>query len=141
MSTEARSARELTRSLTAGLLGSGTPTERDLLAILVVCERACSDLARSLGTPGFIALLRRAKTTAESTHPVLGDVSLASREPFFGGVPALLQHHDAGAVINSLEAVLDAVFSVLGGLIGHDMVIRLVEHGPTVESTLVEDAR
>ena len=141
MSTEARSARDLTRSLTARVIGDGTATERDLLAILAVCERASSDLARSLGTPGFTALLRRAKTTAERMHPLLGDVSLAPREPFFGGVPALLQTHEADAIIKGLEAILEAMFSVLGGLIGLDMVIRLVEHAPTVDSTFVEDAQ
>ena len=139
MSTEARSARELTRSLTAGLLGSGIASERDLLAILVVCERAGSDLARSLGTPGFTALLRRAQTTAERMHPLLRDVNLAAREPFFGSVPDLLQRHEARDVIKGLEAVLEAMFSVLGGLIGLDMVIRLVEHGPPADSTPVED--
>lgn len=141
MSSEARSARDLTRSLTARAVGDDVAAESDALAVLAACERAFVELSRSLGAPGFVTLLRRAKVTTERMHPWLGDLHLAGREPYLGGVPELVQRHGGLAVIMGLEAILDTMFSVLGGLIGLDMVIRLVERDLPVGSTLVEDTK
>lgn len=140
MSTEARSARDLTRSLTARAVGNDAAGKADALAVLAACERAFVELSRSLGAPGFGTLLRRAKATTERLHPLLGDIRIEAREPYLGGVPELVQLHGALAVSMGLEAMLDAMFSVLGGLIGLDVVIRLVERDLSVHSTLVEDA-
>lgn len=141
MSSEARSARDLTRSLTARAVGDDVAAESDALAVLAACERAFVELSRSLGAPGFVTLLRRAKGTTERMHPWLGDMHLAGREPYLGGVPELVQRHGGLAVIMGLEAILDTMFSVLGGLIGLDMVSRLVERDLPVDSTLVEDTK
>ena len=139
MSSEARSARDLTRSLTARAVGNGKSAQGDALAVQSACEGAFGALSRSLGAPGFGTLLRRAKVTAERVHPLLSDLHLASREPYVGGIPALVQQHGDPAVIKGLEAILETMFSVLGGLIGLDMVARLIERDPTADSTLVED--
>lgn len=141
MSSEARSARDLTRSLTARAVGDDVAAESDALAVLAACERAFVELSRSLGAPGFGTLLRRAKATTERMYPLLGDMHLAAREPYLGGVPELVQLHGASPVITGLEAILDSMFTVLGGLIGLDMVRRLVERDLPVDSTLVEDTK
>ena len=141
MSSEARSARDLTRSLTARAVGYDVAAESDALAVLAACERAFVELSRSLGAPGFVTLLRRAKVTTERMHPLLGDMHLAVREPYLGGVPELVHRHGGLAVIIGLEAILDTMFSVLGGLIGLDMVSRLIERDLPVDSTLVEDTK
>lgn len=141
MSTEARSARDLTRSLTARVGGTDKPAQGDALAALSACDHAFGALSRSLGPPGFGTLLRRAKATAERIHPLLSDVHLASHEPYLGGIRELVQQHGDPAVIKGLEAILETMFSVLGGLIGLDMVARLLERYPPVDSTLVEDTK
>ncbi len=141
MSTEARSARDLTRSLTARAGGSDKSAPGDSLALLSACERAFGALSRSLGAPGFGTLLRRARDTAERMHPYLRELHLASHEPYLGGIPELVQQHGDPAVIKGLEAILETMFSVLGGLIGLDMVARLVERDLPVDSTLVEDTK
>ena len=141
MSTEARSARDLTRSLTARAVGNDPSAGDDALAVVAACERAFVELSRSLGAPGFSTLLSRAKVTTERMHPLLGDMHLAVREPYLGGVPELVQRHGGSAVIMGLEAILDTMFGVLGGLIGLDMVRRLVERDLPVDSTLVEDTK
>lgn len=141
MSTEVRRARDLTRSLTARAARNDPSVDDDELAVLNACERAFVELSRSLGAPGFGTLLRRAKVITERTHPLLGGMHLGVRVPYLGGVPDLVQLHGGPAVIEGLEAILDTIFSMLGGLIGIDMVIRLVERDPPLESTLVEDPK
>jgi hypothetical protein len=141
MSTDARSARELTRSVTARAVGNIKPAQGDALAMLSTCDRAFGALSRSLGAPGFGTLLRRAKAVAERMHPLLSDLHVASHEPYLGGIPELVQQHGDPAVIEGLEAILETMLSVLGGLIGLDMVARLIENNPPVDSTLVEDTK
>ena len=141
MSSEARSARDVTRSLTARARGNDSSADGDALAVAAACEGAFAELSRSLGAPGFGTLLLRAKTTTQRMHPVLGDMHFAGRAPHLSGVPDLVQLHGGLTVIEGLEAILDTMFGVLGGLIGLDMVIRLVERDLPVDSTLVEDTK
>ncbi len=141
MSTEARSARDLTRSLTARAVGTDKPAQGDAFALLSACERAFGALSRSLGALGFGTLLRRARTTAERMHPLLSELQLSSHEPYLGGIPELVRQHGDAAVIKGLEAIVETMFSVLGGLIGLDMVARLIERDLPVDSTLVEDTK
>ena len=141
MSTEARSARDLTRRLTARVWGKDEPAQGDALAVTSACELAFSALSRSLGAPGFGTLLRRAKATEDRMHPLLSDLRLASHEPYLGGIPELIQQHGDPAVIKGLEAIMETMFSVLGGLIGLDMVARLIERHPPIDSTLVEERK
>ena len=141
MASEPRSARDLTRSLTARARGSDSSADSDALAVAAACECAFVELSRSLGAPGFGTLLLRAKATTERMHPLLGDMHFAGRAPHLGGVTDVVQLHGGSAVIDGLEAVLDTMFGVLGGLIGLDMVIRLVERDLPVDPTLVEDTK
>lgn len=141
MASEPRSARDLTRSLTARARGSDSSANGDAIAVLAACERTFVELSRSLGAPGFGSLLLRARSTAARMHPLLSDMQIATRDPYLGGIPELVQLHGGAAVIMGLEALLDTMFSAIGGLIGLDIVARLVERGMPVDSKLVNEVK
>ena len=128
MSTGAPSARELTRRLVQREAWQRDVPVDDAFAVLAACEHACRELSRSLGAPGFNALLTRALHNAEAEFPLLANVSINPPSLYvLGGVPELVQTHGAAPVAAALMASLDSMFTLLGRLIGDDMVARLVE--------------
>lgn len=97
-------------------------------AVVATSERACRELSRSLGATGFNALLTRALKQAEGEHPLLAEIRLGrNADPILGNATEILRMHGAPAVVAALEAALETMFSLLGRLIGDDMVARLVE--------------
>jgi hypothetical protein len=128
MSTEALGVRDLTRRLVQREALQREVPVGDALAVLAVCEHACRELSRSLGSPGFDTLLKRAIHIAEADFPFLASVRVNALSPHvLGGIPELVQSHGAAPVAAALTASLDSVFILLGRLIGDDMVARLVE--------------
>ena len=139
MSTDS-SARQLTRRLVARASENGAAPTHAAHAAQVASERACRDLARCLGQAGFNALLTRALAQAETEHPVLKEIRLDRHsEHMLGETAAIVEAHGARAVAAGLEAMLEAMFSLLGRLIGDDMVPRLVEHSIAVGTLDDED--
>jgi hypothetical protein len=131
MSTEAPGARELTRRLVQREAWQREAPIDDAFVVLAVCERACRELSRSLGAPGFNALLTRALHQAEGDFPFLARVRVTAASPHaLGGVPELVQIHGTAPVAAALTASLDSMFTLLGRLIGEDMVVKLVEREP-----------
>ncbi|CAN5123532.1 hypothetical protein BH09GEM1_BH09GEM1_12940 [soil metagenome] len=128
MSTEAHGARELTRRLVQREAWQRDVPVDDAFAVLTAGERACRELSRSLGAPGFNALLTRALHNAQAEFPFLAGVRVDPASPHvLGGVPELVQSHGAAPVAAALTASLVSMFTMLGLLIGDDMVARLVE--------------
>lgn len=135
MSTEAHSARALTRRLVQREASLRKVPGDDASAVLAACERACRELSRSLGAPGFSALLTRALNDAEAEFPFLANVRVNPPSlHVLGGVAELIQSQGDGPVAAALTASLDSMFILLGRLIGDDMVARLVEREPPATS-------
>ncbi|CAN5899468.1 hypothetical protein BH11GEM2_BH11GEM2_29550 [soil metagenome] len=128
MSTEALGALDLTRRLVQREASQREAPVDDALALTAVCEHACRELSRTLGTPGFDAVLKRALHSAEAEFPFLASIRVNAPSPhILGGIPELVQSHGAAPVAAALTASLDSMFILLGRLIGDDMVARLVE--------------
>lgn len=142
MSTDAPSARELTRHLVARAAAQNDVPESAALAAQAACERTYRALARTIGPTGSRALLTRALAQAEAEHPLLKEIRIGRQsEPGLDGVPAIVQAHGAPAVVAGLEAVLETLLSLLGRLIGVDMVARLVEQSAPIETHDDEDVK
>lgn len=142
ISTDAPSARELTRRLVARAAAHGDAPDGAALAVHAASERACRRLSRSLGQSGFHALLTRALVHAEAEHPLLKEICIGRQsEPFLGGVTGIVETHGAPAVAAGLEALLETMFGLLGRLIGDDMVPRLVERTVPVGTLDDEDVK
>ena len=128
MSSEALSARELSRRLVTRATEQNHASDSAALAVQTACERAYRELTRSLGTTGSRALLMRALVQAQAEHPVLGAIRIGRpSEPGLDGVSGIVQTHGAAAVTAGLDAVLETLLGLLGRLVGDDMVARLVE--------------
>lgn len=141
MTTDAHSARELTRLLVARASTHGDASNGAAHAVYVASESACRELSRSLGATGFNALLTRALAQTELVHPILKQIRIGRpTEPVLGGIDALVETHGDSAVVAGLEAMLETLFGLLGRLIGDDMVPRLVEPRGLVGTTDAEDA-
>ncbi|MEP6991496.1 MAG: hypothetical protein ABJA80_11260 [bacterium] len=122
-------AHELTRELVAraSYAPSASSVDGAALAAHAACEGACRDLSRSLGVSGFRALLTRALQQAEVRHGLLRDVRVrADGDPCLAGISELLAEHGPVDVAAALEAALEEMLSLLGRLIGDDMVARLI---------------
>lgn len=133
MSSEARSAHELTQRLVLRASTGRNGPEASVLAVQSACEFACAELSLSLGPPGFYALLKRALVQAEPEYPFLKNVRVNRHtSPVFDGLGPLVEENGAAQVASALESVLDLMFTALGRLIGEDLVERLVEREVTV---------
>jgi hypothetical protein len=142
MSSDALSARDLTRRLVTHAAVQSDAPDGAVLAVQAACERTLRELARSLGPAGARALLTRAIAQAQDAHPVLGEIHIGNHsEPGLDGMASLIQAHGAPAVVAGLEAVLETLLGLLGRLIGHDMVARLVEQSAPIGTHDDEDVK
>ena len=139
---EARGELELTRRLfeRASVGRTGPDSEAD--SALAACEFACEELSLSLGPPGFNVLLKRALVQSEAAHPILRDISVGNHaQPVFNEVAQLIEKHGSITVAVGLAAVLDCIFTLLGRLIGDDLVAQLVERDAVVTERAAEESR
>ncbi len=142
MSTEALGARELTQRLIARAAVPADATDRAALVAHAACEHASAELSTSLGTLGFKALLMRALKQAEARHPLLSEVRVGERSPdMLLGTAEMVEKHGAVAVAAGLEATLETMMTLLGRLIGVDVVARLVERNTATTTQDDEDEK
>lgn len=129
MATEASSA----RALATQLIARARRSERESAgradgAAATAFHGLSAELARWMGAGGCEAILTRALRQARAAHPVLADVGLASDPlPRLEGLDEAVQAHGAPEIAAGLEAMLVAMFELLGRLIGDDLSTKLVE--------------
>lgn len=143
MSTDAPSARELTRHLVARAAAQGDVVpENAMLAAQAACERSLHALTRILGQAGSRALLTRALAQSEPEHPLLKEIRIGHLSVRgLDGVPDVVQVHGGLAVSAALEAMLETLLGLLGRLVGDDMVARLVEQSPIMRMQNDEEVK
>ena len=140
MSSEAPSARELTRRLVALAAPTSGAPDSVALAAYAACERTYQELTRSVGVAGAHALLLRAIALTSAEHPFLRAIRIDRHaEPGLDGVPDAVRTYGAPAVARGLEAALETLLELLGRLIGDDMVARLVEQSAPTKTQDHED--
>jgi len=129
MAAEASSA----RALATQLISLARQSEREFAgradgAAATALHALSAELARWLGAGGCEAVLTRALGQARAAHPMLADVGLASDPlPRLEGLDEAVQAHGAAEMAAGLEAMLVAIFELLGRLIGDDLSTKLVE--------------
>ena len=139
MSSKAPSAREMARRLVAR---ASAQSDGATLAAHAACERTFRELTRSLGQSGAHALLTRALAQARTEHPLVGNIRIgAQSDPGLVGVPGIVEAQGAPAVAAGLEAVLETLLSLLGRLVGDDIVVQLVEQITPIETKIDEDVK
>lgn len=92
------------------------------------CRQLTTSLGEALGPDGCSALLARALTQCEPTHPVLQRIRGADgREIQLDGVPAAIEQYGYAAAEAGVDALLTSLVEILGKLIGEDMALRLLD--------------
>ena len=105
MSTEALSARDLTRRLIDRATAPDDAPDRAVLAAQAACEHASYKLSRTLGAIGFHALLTRALAQAQTPHSILTEIRIQQSSPVIGGVEEMIERSAA-----AVEAGADMIF-------------------------------
>lgn len=132
--TDASDAAAIARRLIARAAAAGDARDR-ALAVRVACEHALRDLTHSLGVNGVHALLARAMTQVQGVHPSLLQLGVGRQlSPSIEGFAQSIEAHGAPAVVAGLDALLEALLTLLGRLIGTDIVARLVEHDAAADT-------
>ena len=140
MSSEALIVKALTRRLVAREAGECDASVSVAHIVHGACEHACRALFRSIGPRGFHALLLRALAQVENEHPLVEEIRVGRQlGPLLSGVSGMEQRHGASAVAAGLEATLETLLSLVGRLIGVDVVAQLVEQRVAPGTTDTED--
>lgn len=92
-------------------------------------DRLCGNLrigmVRWIGGEGYRALLARALAETRRQHPALAGLTwFGEDEP---AIRAAVRKHGADAVVAAMVAVLRAMITLLGRIMGDDMAVHLVE--------------
>ena len=139
---EARGELELTRRLFLRASVGRAGPDSEAHSALAACEFACTELSLSLGPPGFNVLLKRALVQSEAAHPILRSITVSNHtQPVFNEVAELIEKHGSVAVAAGLAAVLDCIFTLLGRLIGDELVAQLVERDTVATERAAEESR
>ena len=122
-------ARALIRQWLAREIAAAKEPDTVGAAIQRLCFRVSENLRRSLGDDGRDALMDRAYARTQHQHPVLANIgrtgkSGVSIDDILAGIDA----HGVPAVEAAVEALLATLADILGGLIGPDMVMNLLDH-------------
>ena len=120
--------RPLIRQLLAREIGAAEGPDAVGAAISGLCSRVSENLRRSLGNDGRDALLERALTRAQPQHPVLIDIGRIEKTGVSLDIVAGINTHGVSAVSAAVESLLATLADILGGLIGADMVMNLLDH-------------
>ena len=132
--TDASAAADIARRLIARAAAAGDARD-SALAVRVACEHAFRDLTLCLGVNGVQALLTRALTEVQGVHPSLLQLRVGRQlSPSIEGFAQSIEAHGVRAVVAGLDALLEALLTLLARLIGTDMVARLVEHDAAADT-------
>jgi hypothetical protein len=98
-------------------------------AIQRLCSRVSENLRRSLGDDGRDALMERAFARTRTEHPVLNEINRSGKTGVdLDDVVAGVNSHGVPAVTDAVESLLAVLADILGGLIGADMVMNILDH-------------
>ena len=90
-----------------------------------MCTELRAGLGRWIGTDGYRTLLDRALELVRVDHPALGGLScMGGDEP---AITAAVGTHGAAQVAAGMVAWVTGLIELLGGIIGDEMAVRLVE--------------
>ncbi len=121
--------RALIRQLLAREIGAAKQPDAVGAAIQRLCSRVSENLRRTLGDDGRNALMERAFARTEAQHPVLSEIGRIGKTGLnVDDVVAGLEAHGVPAVTAAVETLLSTLADILGGLIGADMVMNLIDH-------------
>jgi hypothetical protein len=122
-------ARTLVRQLLAREIAGAEQPDAVGAAIQRLCTRVSENLRSSLGDDGRNALLERAFARTRPQHPALTEIGRFEKTgASFDGVAASVDAHGVPVVTAAVESLLAALAHILGGLIGADMVMNLLDH-------------
>lgn len=122
-------ARTFVRQLLAREIAGAEQPDAVSAAIQRLCTRLSENLRRSLGDDGRDALLERAFARTQPTHPALTEIGhFGKTGACFDGVAASVDAHGVSVVTAAVESLLATLAHILGGLIGADMVMNLLDH-------------
>jgi hypothetical protein len=118
-------ATDTARRLWARFGGEGSAPANVIATAERVHAALRAGLGRWIGAEGYRALIGRALVTAEAEHPALGGLG------FLGGdEPALTPIDESRAAVEvsaGMVALVAALIESLGGVIGEEMALRLVD--------------
>jgi hypothetical protein len=121
--------RALIRQLLAREIAAAKQPDAVGAAIQGLCSRVSENLRRTLGDDGRDALMERAFTRTQPQHPVLADIGRIGKTGVsLDDVAAGVNTHGVPAVTAAVESLLATLADILGGLIGADMVMNLLDH-------------
>ena len=136
MSSPSPAANAAARRLlaTVGARPASEAAEAHTKDFIVAAEQGTAELAdvlsRWFGPYGYHALLTRALAQARREHPVLAAVRIrAPLTPLLDGLQEAAQVHGTGALTEGAVALVAAVLTLLGRVIGEDMALQLMERG------------
>ncbi len=90
-----------------------------------LCRNLRIGMVRWIGGEGYRALLARALGETRPEHPALAGLTcFGEDEP---AIRAAVRKHGADAVATGIVAVLRAMITLLGRIMGDDMAVHLVE--------------
>jgi hypothetical protein len=139
MTEQLRSAHELVKRITARVGGDEPNPAADAVAVISAVERVSAELSRWVGTYGSRALLMRALSRAQTSHPVLSSVTIPTdSRPTLEGLPEAIESQGAGPVVAGLESMLVDIFELLSRLMGDALLQRLAEHSMVAGNTMGE---
>jgi hypothetical protein len=72
--------------------------------------------------------MARAFAQCDARHPVLSEIGRVGKSGVSLDVVAGVNSHDVQTVTTAVESLLATLADILGGLIGADMVMNLIDH-------------
>jgi hypothetical protein len=139
MATPGRSPRELVAQLIAHGEQDEKSPKSDVGAVTSAFQRVSEELTRWVGADGCNAVVNRALSRAQASHPALATVTIPNHSPpALEGVPEAIKAHSAPAMAAGLESMLVTLFELLGRLIGDDLSVKLAEQSRSGVTTTAE---
>lgn len=118
----------LAREATADEKAGAAPAQ-SVAAAERVLQRLQRQLVMWFGSEGADALLARALDGARASHPIL---AMVQRDTLVGarltGMAEAAAAVDPGALADACVALISAVLTLVGRLVGNDLAAHLVEH-------------
>ncbi len=139
MTTQGDSARELVEQLIAHAAQDKSSSAVDTGAVISAYQRVSGELTRWVGGDGARALLMRALSRAQASHPGLSGIAIASHSrPVLEGLSVGITSNGNAAIEAGLESMLVTLFELLSRLLGDDLAVKLAEQSMSAGVTTTE---